>query len=352
MMQFKTQAFTVADLFNWYRGEELFLQPRFQRRLVWSGAAKSYLIDTIVRGLPIPKIYYRMQVDPASMKSVREVVDGQQRLQALFAYLNDDFRVYRHHNPLIGGKKFSDLPASVKSQILSYDLSADLLIGADDPQVLQIFARINSYSVTLNAQEKRNAKYFGLFKATAYDLGTSHLKFWIDRGILTYQNVARMAEAELSSELMVALMAGLQDKKTSVDRYYAQYEDQFPQDADIRTRFETVINWIDRNVDFAGTVFSRRALFYSLFVAVADSIYGIDQGSGPTTGFPHTALAKQERARLNRDLKALSDGVRAPEPPARFAEFAIASARQTDNVGPRRIRHVQLRRLMSAVVRS
>ncbi len=191
-MEFRTQAFTVSDLYNWYKGGELFLQPKFQRRRVWKQIAKSYLIDTLVRGLPMPKIYFRMQVDPDSVKSVREVVDGQQRLDAIFSYIEDKFSVSRTHRSVASRKRFSALPDPVRGQILSYEISADLLIGADDAQVLQIFARINSYSVTLNAQEKRNAKFFGRFKELAYKLGTDHLGFWIDNKILTDDSVARI----------------------------------------------------------------------------------------------------------------------------------------------------------------
>jgi len=54
-MPFKSQSFTVSDLYEWFRSGELILQPKFQRRLVWSQGAKSYLIDTVIRELPIPK---------------------------------------------------------------------------------------------------------------------------------------------------------------------------------------------------------------------------------------------------------------------------------------------------------
>jgi hypothetical protein len=223
-MQFKSQTFTISDLYNWYKKDELFLQPKFQRRKVWKPVARSYLIDTIVRGLPMPKIYFRVQVDPQSIKSVREIVDGQQRLDAIFSYIENKFAVSRTHDSIAAGKKFNALAPHIQSAILSYDLSSDLLIGADDAQVLQIFARINSYSVTLNAQEKRNARFFGPFKALAYSLGTAHLAFWVDNRILTNQAIARMAEAELTSELVVGLLAGLQDKKSSLDRRLSRFD--------------------------------------------------------------------------------------------------------------------------------
>jgi len=342
-MEFKTQAFTISDLYNWHKAGELFLQPKFQRRKVWSPAAKSYLIDTVVRGLPLPKIYYRLQVDPTVIKSVREVVDGQQRLDAIFSFIDGGFTVQRSHNALAGGKHFQQLPELLRSQILSYDLSADLLIGADDAQVLQIFARLNSYGITLNAQEKRNARFFGRFKQLAYELGTTHYAFWAGNRILSDQGVARMADAELASELLVALMAGLQDKKGTLDRYYETYEDRFAEESSVRSKFDRVMTWLTENAldAISGTVFVRRALFYSVFVAVADCLVGVEKGSGPLKALPRSLTAKQKLV-LTAEFKRLSDGARAKEPSADLAEFAIAAASQTDNIGPRRTRHKYL----------
>lgn len=350
-MEFKTQTFTVADLYNWYTSKELYLQPRFQRRLIWKQAARSYLIDTVLRGLPMPKIYYRMEVNPETVKSVREIVDGQQRLDALFEYIENRFPVYRTHNPIAAGKRFGQLPQNVQSQILSYDISADLLIGANDSQVLQIFARINSYSITLNDQEKRNAKYFGLFKQHAYELGTAHVDFWAAHKILTAQNVARMAEAELTSELLIALMAGIQDKKKSINQYYENYEDSFADAKATKKKFEGVMSWIDTN---AGTVlkqtlFRRKAMFYSLFVAAADAMYGIEKGNGPIVGFPKRSISTTQTEILHKKLKQITAGVNAAEKPKALVKFAIAAASQTDNLNPRLVRHNYLFEILESL---
>lgn len=350
-MEFKSQSFTIADLYNWWKKKELTLQPKFQRRLVWKDIARSYLIDTVARGLPMPKIYYRMQVDPANVKSVREIVDGQQRLDAIFSYIDNKFAVSKSHDSVACGKRFKDLSESAKRAILSYDLSADLLIGADDAQVLQIFARINSYSVTLNAQEKRNARFFGHFKDLVYSLGTTHVAFWTDNGILTDQDVARMQEAELTSELLVAMMDGLQDKKKSLDRYYQQYENSMPGKREISSKFERVLTWINSNLaeSIRGTVFKRRALFFSLFMAVADALFGIVGGQGPVSEFPPRELKRSQRESLLNKLDAISEALRAKVPPVDLTEFTLASSRQTDNLRPRQIRHEHLIRIMRSL---
>ena len=46
--------FKVGDFVSWAQTGQLDLRPHFQRRPVWKSGAKSYLVDTVIRGLPIP----------------------------------------------------------------------------------------------------------------------------------------------------------------------------------------------------------------------------------------------------------------------------------------------------------
>src|SRR2546428_2618250 len=112
--------YKVADFISWQRANTLVLSPEFQRRSVWKPGAKSYLIDTIVRGLPIPIIFIRdRRTDLNSLESVREVVDGQQRLRTVIGFVapellknyddqRDSFTVKKSHNPAIAGKTFRE----------------------------------------------------------------------------------------------------------------------------------------------------------------------------------------------------------------------------------------------------
>src|SRR5687767_11913972 len=112
--------YKVSDFISWQRNKSLVLSPSFQRRSVWPQAAKSLLIDTIVRGIPIPIIFLREKTDLNTLEPVREVVDGQQRLRTLIAYIDskllkdydkekDAFVVKKTHNPEIAGKSFGQL---------------------------------------------------------------------------------------------------------------------------------------------------------------------------------------------------------------------------------------------------
>jgi len=328
--------YTVNDFLSWDRRDELLLQPKFQRRLVWHKKARSFLIDTIVRSFPVPPVYMREILDVSKRKTVREVVDGQQRLQAILDFLEDELVVLKTHNEEIAGKRFSELPETLKKQVLNYPFSVVLLVGADDADVFRTFARINSYTLPLNAQEKLNAKYFGSFKQFVFKLGQDHLEFWRSNSILSDRNIVRMGEAELTSELVVAMLDGLQDKKKSLETFYKRHDDEFPQAKRIRREFESCIEKIDSLMgdQLRVTEFHKKALFYSLFCVVYDLLHGLPGGSGHRRKMPANSYASVRRA-----LRRLSDELRAEIPSRKYLKFIEASARQTDNIGPRRTRH-------------
>ena len=129
-------------------------------------------------------------------------------------------------------------PPEAQKRFLSYEFSVDLLVDATDADVLDVFARINSYSLPLNEQEKRNAKFFGAFKQFVYELGWNYLEFWKGHGILTDKSIARMREAELTSELLIAMVAGLQDKKTSLNSFYEKWDERSRTNDQFRINFE------------------------------------------------------------------------------------------------------------------
>lgn len=326
----------VNDFIRWNDEGTLLLSPKFQRRRVWPPKAKAFLIDTILRGLPIPKLYMRQHLDLRSSKTVHEVVDGQQRLRAVLDFRSDKIRL--PNNDTDGtARTFSQLSKDEQKAFFTYEFSVDLLIDAADADVLDIFARINSYSVPLNAQERRNAKYFGSFKTTVYALGFQHLEFWKKHRILSDAVIARMKEAELTSELLVAMAAGLQDKKKSLDSYYNKWDDRYPYKQKAMARFHDLIDLIDLHLgdQLQRSKFRRPALFYSLFLA----LYEIRYGAFGDLASPRKSFGDRERVRLSRALAQLNDALESRTPSKAYLPFVSACQRQTDNLNPRRTRH-------------
>jgi uncharacterized protein with ParB-like and HNH nuclease domain len=219
MKYFDTRSYSIADFVEWHGNNLLDLSPQFQRRGVWTRATKSFLIDTILRGKPMPKVL--LTQDLVGGRNVRTVVDGQQRIRTILEFIGGGFTVLRAHNAEYHGKYYDQLDDETKTTILQYEVGVDLLFNVSFADMLDIFARINTYSVTLNAQEKLYAKYLGSFKTTAYELGHAYAGYLIKGGVLTDKQVSRMAEAQLASDMLVAVVGGVQTVK-NIERYYKQ----------------------------------------------------------------------------------------------------------------------------------
>lgn len=336
MQRTQAKTYNITDFSEWRQQETLVLQPKFQRRPVWSMRAKSYLIDTILRGLPIPKLYIRQIIDLGSGQTIREVVDGQQRLRAVFEYLDGELRVSKVHNEEFCRLTYEELPDSVKEEFLGYEFSVDLLLGASDREVLDIFTRINSYGLTLNAQEKLNAEFFGAFRHFVYGLSLDHLEFWRNNRILTERQISRMLEAQLTSELIIAMLDGLQQGKKSIRQFYKDYDDDFPKAHVFKRRFHEVINliaFVFRD-DLSKTPFRRIPLFYSLFCVFFDGKYGL-----PEMNLGRISISERTRRPIYKALVELGREITSRDISPDYNDFVLACRRSTDKLNERRIRH-------------
>jgi Protein of unknown function DUF262 len=336
-------AYTPLDFLQWREAGTLQISPKFQRRNIWNRAAQSYLIDTLLLGLPVPPIYLRIVQDESRKATIREVVDGQQRITAVLDYVQDKYSLSKNIKSECIGKRFSQLGTKEKDAITQYSFICEVFYGVEDQTILQIFARLNTHSVQLNNQELRNGKYFGRFKQIAYDLALEHLEFWRRQRIFTELGIARMSEVELSSELMILMIDGIQDKKKSIDAFYERYDEEFPDQERIGQRFRATIDVLTESVgdELGETVFRRVPLFYSLFSATYHRMYGV----------PHVNIITPRNGKLRRDeqeglqsaLRVLSNALSAVTEEAGFAPpsyepFVTACLRQTDNLRPRQIR--------------
>lgn len=281
--------FTVANFISWSRAQELSLSPSFQRRAVWPPKAKSYFIDTISRGLPIPIVFLRESTNIDTLATTREVVDGQQRLRTLISFIDsqalndfdpdrDDFVVSKTHNPEISGMKFGELNAKIRKSILSYQIPVHVLPpDTADSQVLDIFRRMNATGTKLNWQELRNAAYFGQLIQSVYEASLSNLHRWRRWGIFNEQQIARMDEAEFVSELYMLIVGGVAAKsQRAIDRFYEEFDTDFPRRDDVEFRFSHVMSLIEDAFGerIGETRLVNKAIFYVVFGVIFDLVFG------------------------------------------------------------------------------
>ena len=302
---FNTRNYSVRDFEEWDRKDELDLAPKFQRRPVWSPKARSFLIDTIIRGKPIPKIYMRQDINPKTRRTKREIVDGQQRLHTVLNFIKDGFKINKAHHEDFGGKSFSGLDTETQRDILKYEFAVDLLQDMPDNEIYDIFARMNSYTEKLKDQELRNARWFGEFKTTVYQLSKEFTPFLEESKIFTSKQILRMAEAEFFSELLLAMQEGIREKtKSVIDNCYRKYDDDFPNRKVHQKRFRETLDVIGgiAGQDLSQLEFRATRLFYPLFCAVFHMKFGL-----PRLGVEKVSLRVADYPKLKIALERIDE---------------------------------------------
>lgn len=217
------QHYTIADFLKWNDDNELVLNPKFQRGSVWPAPARTYLIDSILRGYPIPKLLLRTNVDRDSRRTIRDVVDGQQRLRTIIDFASPkSFPLGPKAGEELRGKRYQDLSDELKDSFLSYKLTCEQLLNASDLDVLEVFVRINSYAVPVNEPELRNARFENDFSDLVKDISQELKGIW-DLGILSQRDIVRMNDQSLVAEVLGYWIDGVRDGgETQITKLYEQ----------------------------------------------------------------------------------------------------------------------------------
>jgi hypothetical protein len=280
MSDLKTsKTYNILEFVGWYQREELILSPKYQRNAVWNLNAKSYLIDTILNGLPIPPVFIRQKVDINLQKTIKEVLDGQQRLRAIFEFYNNEFKILPSQSEEYGGLNYSSLPGELKEQFSSYELSVEIIKINDEATIYDMFARLNSNNMTLNKQEIRNAKYWGNFKVFINKMAKKYKFLFISIHTFSITQLARMQDLELLSSLTILTIDGIVSEKTAtIDNYYKKYDSEFIREEEVQKKISFILNTISKLYDDdeqTTNFFHRKVWFYTLFAIILNQIYGI-----------------------------------------------------------------------------
>jgi hypothetical protein len=140
----------IGLLYQLFTNGQLTLAPEFQRNSVWPSAAKAYLIDTILNDRPIPLLFIQRTTSAQKGLPAYAIIDGQQRLRAIFEYLDNRFRLTQSQkNSIFANKRFSELSQELQDRITNYDLVVEELSGYSEADIRDMFVRFNRFVVQL-----------------------------------------------------------------------------------------------------------------------------------------------------------------------------------------------------------
>lgn len=145
--------FSLYQVFRWIQQGKLNLRPDFQRNFIWSRKKQSLLIESLMLKIPIPAFYFDEDAE-----GNRTVIDGLQRLSTISDFLEGKFRLYGLQYLInCNGKSFEELDKRYQMRIEDTQLAINIL-DAKCPAMVKfdVFRRINTGGVPLNAQEVRN----------------------------------------------------------------------------------------------------------------------------------------------------------------------------------------------------
>ncbi len=277
-MKFDRDSKTISELYEMYKKGVLILQPFFQRNLVWTEKAKSRFIESILLELPIAEIYLYQD-----NKGKLSVIDGQQRLSTVFNFIDKKFHLKELEK--ITEIEDQDIDFSYKRNFLEFKIHFVVIDSSTSKgDIIDMYSRINEYTVNLNDQELRKAAYNDSdFLKLSEELAL--LEFFEYGRFFTPRKRQRMNDVEYVSELLAVLIDGIQDKKNTLDDFYKN-NTHIANSSNLSTTFSKIIQLLERVFsfkhyfidekkkyngnnpakNFGFTRYRQQADFYSLFL--------------------------------------------------------------------------------------
>lgn len=340
-MKLDNSTYSVAELRDMLNRKELVVNKSYQRGAgLWPPSARSYFIDTMLTGFPFPKVYFSETLDRLSRRLVREIVDGQQRITSMMDFINNKFQLTAV-SKVYAGKSFNDLPEDIQLSFLSYPVPADVIRNASKAEILEMFRRMNAYTLPLNESEKRHAQFHGPFKWFVNRLTDDLSSTFVGFNILTNRQIVRMADAELIAEMVLSLEKGIISTSPKLlNDLYSSYDMAFPREEKYRALIQEFFEFLKQQLtDFKDSFLMKSYTIHALFCACIQNKEGLPDanaeiGIAPIGSFSEDIDVAREQ------LRALSLAHESHDLEGPFKEYVLAVEGGTTRK-PSRIKRVQ-----------
>lgn len=324
-MKLDNSTYSIAELRDMLGRKDLVVNKSYQRGSgLWPPSARSYFIDTMLMGFPFPKLYFYESLDRSSRRIVREIVDGQQRVTSMMDFIANKFRLTSVSRQF-QGMKFSDLSEDIQMSFLSHPIPVDVVRNATKSEILEMFRRMNAYTLPLNESEKRHAVYHGQFKWFVNTLTDELSATFVGFNILTNRQIMRMADAELIAEMVLSLELGvISTSPKLLHDLYQRFDEKFDkQDAYghlIREFFDFVAQQLTELKD---SYLMKSYTVHTLFCACVHNKIGLPDenneiGLAPIGRYCNDIDVAREQ------LRALSQAHESRDLEGEFKEYVLA----------------------------
>ena len=214
--------YSIFESHRRYRRGEIDLQPPYQRKDVWTLKKKSRLIESVLLNIPIPVFYLAELADEK-----KEVVDGQQRLNAFFHFLDNKYPLEKLDIlEDLKGKTFNQLTPDLQRKLEDYQLFFFIIKKESHKDIrFDVFQRVNEGATKLSAQELRNGLYRGyrieLLKELA---GDENFKKMVEKKLA----VRRMKDHEAALRFIAFYIKGYETYSGNLNSFLNDTLDNLP----------------------------------------------------------------------------------------------------------------------------
>lgn len=329
-MKANASPMSVADYCNAMKEKKIVVNTDYQRKDgLWNTPARSFFIESILLEYPIPKMFVYAKLDLKTRGIVKEIVDGQQRTQALMLFYENKLALSKNiETDELRGMKYNKLSEEWQTKFLSYQLPIDQFSGVPEDEVREAFRRMNANNVPLNAEEQRNARYQGDLKWFVNKVAELFKESLLTLGLLSRRDVIRMTDLRLYAEIALTLDEGFMTVKgTQLDKLYKKYNANFDAAPEFEERIIYGVNYFLNNEFLHQDVLLRMHVFQSVVLAAIATRFGgsfVDQAEIDYSAV--VAMVQQQDFSIETLIAALNE----PEDYPALNQFVAAASEATN----------------------
>jgi hypothetical protein len=226
-----------ASVWSIYRmRDQIDMNPVYQRESdIWTPEKRQLLIDTIINGFDVPKIYMHKFTEPQPANGTRyefAVIDGKQRLSTMWSFIQgrfalpSDFSYVKDDSLKLAGLTYGDIARDfpdIKADFDSYKIDVVTIETNETELIEDMFSRLNE-AMPLNAAEKRNARP-GPLPAAVRSLAAKGLF----SAKLPFSN-RRYRHLDLAAKMLLLVSRDTigDTKKAYIDRFFEKHANSSP----------------------------------------------------------------------------------------------------------------------------
>ncbi len=251
-MKYIIKTIPIKLLVQWIDNDNIDLKPYYQRNDVWTRKDQEALIDSILKGYPLPNFFIYKRTEKQS-----EMVDGQQRARTIHRFCKNKITNSQ-------GKFFENIDSD---SFLNYELCiGEIGDVSDDREIEEFYVLVNKKGKHLTTPEIHKAEF----------ASTNYLSLVED--LLQYQNLMnlnlftdasskRMVDRNFIEELVAYLLHGIQDKKEVIEQIYKDdiSKEKAEELSKLFKRIIDRIGFMNEIIPIAKTRYKQRNDFYTLF---------------------------------------------------------------------------------------